>query len=123
MRLVLALVLLTASLGTQKEDKQEEKANIDEACKAVRMDCSFSSRNDLIDTVYHATGIVMFDWLSSPYATTWHTPLPHEPPPRYYVMSAPQNEKLARNILANKHLFERNGTLTFNKAKRWRRTD
>ena len=93
---------------------------LDAACKAVNMDCSYISRYGLIDLVYDATGKVMFDKASNPYTRNRAEDaeiaktLTH-----YYIGTTEQNAKLARNIMANKHLFV-NGKLTKAAAKKWK---
>ena len=113
MKILLALVFATLPAFGQ--------ATIKEACAQVKMDCSYNSRYDIIDTIYQSSGQIMFDNFSNPYTKddkddNWKK---FTSKPRFYVGTADQNAKLARNILANKALFV-NGKLTTTAAKKWK---
>ncbi len=94
-------------------------ADINQACAEVRMNCSYNSRYALIDLTYQATGKVMFDKASNPYTKDMKDDsFLDQKPPRFYIGTLSQNEKLARNILANKQLFV-DGKLSLTAAKHW----
>ena len=97
---------------------QAQQANISQACAEVQMSCTYNARYDLIDLTFKATGKVMFDKASNPYTKDMKNEVPSELP-RYYIGTLEQNARLARNILANKHLFV-DGKLSLTVAKRWR---
>lgn len=95
--------------------------SIQEACMVVGMDCGYNSRYDVIDTIYKASGQVMFDQKSNPYTREMSSAdVSYKlAVPRFYIGTSEQNAKLARNIVANKGLFK-NGKLTNTAAKKWK---
>lgn len=105
------ILLLSISANAQTN-------SIQDACKTVGMDCGYNSRHNLIDTVYKASGQVLFDKQSNPYTKDLKDNILTELP-RYYIGTAEQNAKLARNILANRGLFQ-NGKLSPTTAKKWK---
>ena len=112
MKILLALVFTALSIFGQ---------SIKEACAEVKMDCSYNSRYDVIDTIYKSSGQIMFDKFSNPYTKddkddNWKE---FTKVPRFYIGTADQNARLARNILANKTLFV-DGKLNLAAAKKWK---
>lgn len=109
--LTIALAIFFSTLSSHAQ-------SIQDACRAVAMDCSYRSRNELLDEIFSATQKVLFDKRSNPYTRDIKdTHLVH--PTRFYIGSEEQNAKLARNIMANKKLFV-DGKITFQAAKRWK---
>ncbi len=111
---VLIVLLVIVARATEVQARPAFIANIDNVCVVVQMDCSYTSRYDLIDLVYDATGKVMFNKESNPYtrgAKEDAEVIRMLKRPRYYIGTAEQNAKLARNIMANEHLFVK-GKLT-----------
>ncbi len=99
-----------------------QAATIQEACVEVQMNCGYNSRYDLIDTIYKATGKALFDRTSNPYTRDMKDEEVRDMNtgfPRFYIGSGKQNQRLARNILANKQLFV-NGRLSVANAKKWK---
>lgn len=78
---------------------QATSVNVYQACKLVHTACSYEERYNIIDWIYLKTGQVMFD--------------------KAYIGTAEQNAKLARNIVANRHLFN-GGWLPIEAIARWR---
>ena len=117
-RVIIVLLVIAFVFWWALRVNAQTTNNIQDACKAVAMDCSYNSRYDLIDKIYEASGQVMFDKQSNPYTKDRTDDLPTNLP-RYYIGTAEQNAKLARNILANKELF-RDGKLTTTAAKKWK---
>ena len=114
MRSVL-LILFSSALGTHAQT-----ADIKESCAAIHMNCSYNSRYNVIDTIYRATGKALFDKASNPFTRDAKDgPELDTKPPRFYIGSLTQNQKLARNIAANKQLFV-SGKLSPAAAKKWR---
>lgn len=112
MKIILALVFASLSLMGQ---------TLQEACAEVKMDCSYNNRYDVIDTVFQASGQIMFDKSSNPYTRDMNEENFKEftSKPRFYIGTAEQNAKFTRNIIANKALFV-DGKLTLAAAKKWK---
>ena len=114
MRSVLFVLLTTLGLFAQTTDALKE------SCAEVQMSCSYNDRYALIDMIYQATGKALFDKASNPYTRDEKdtSALDNMKPPRFYIGTATQNQKLARNILANKSLFA-HGKVSLKDAKKW----
>ena len=118
MKLVCLCIIVSLGLCAQTNEIQT-------SCAAVQMNCGYNSRYDLIDTIYRATHKALFDKASNPYTRTMKDSDSVEfkmEPPRFYIGTLEQNQKLARNILANQNLFV-NGKISITNAKKWRFVD
>lgn len=89
------------------------------ACRSAGMNCEYNARYELIDQLYHYGRLEMFSCSSNSYTRNMCDSLPETNPPRWYIGSADQNARLARNIMANRHLF-RNGLLRDADVRLWR---
>ena len=113
---IMLLVGLIVTLGFSVNTASAQ--NVFTACKAVKMKCDYNSRYELIDTVYTASGQMLFDKQSNSYTRAMKDEGVKSEPPRFYIGEPDQNAKLSRNILANRNLFK-DGKLTTDAAKRW----
>ncbi len=98
-----------------------EKMNIFQVCKAIGISGVYADRYYEVIVPLCEAGIMLFDAKSNQYAdadevkNNVHSCY-------WYVGSGPQNEKLARNLLANRELFQ-NGKLIPGAAKKWKIVD
>ena len=100
------------------------KMNIFEACKTLGVNPEYNKRYENIVLPLCDAGIVLFDGSMNPYVDgSDEGHLKEGLGDRWncysYIGTGPQNQKLIRNLVANKHLIE-NGTIAEANAKKWK---
>jgi hypothetical protein len=130
--LTLLFVTITISAQESKNDslKQNIKANIvsndslkkmslKQVCGFLGINYDYNSRCEKIILPLCKVGIILFDKDSNPYVKNESISKDLKVNWYFYVGTSSQNEKLKRNLIANRKLI-RNGTISIKDSKKWK---
>lgn len=130
--LSLLFIVVTVSAQESKNDflKKNAKTNIvsndslkrmslKQVCGSLGINYDYNSRYEKIILPLCKAGIILFDKDSNPYVKNESIGKDLKANWYFYVGTPSQNEKLKRNLIANRSLIN-NGTISIKDSKKWK---
>lgn len=95
-----------------------QKMSLKQVCKYLGVTYEYNKRYETIILSLCKNGIILFDKTSNPYAKNL-ADSNFDSPFYFYIGAVQQNEKLKRNLIANRALIEK-GTIPQKNMRKWK---
>ncbi|MFZ4632518.1 MAG: hypothetical protein ACOYL8_04975 [Patescibacteria group bacterium] len=110
--------LKKATIKTEISSDSLQKLSLEKVCNVLGINYDYNLRYHKIILPLCENGIILFDKYSNPYTADLKDD-PYEKPWYFYAGTFKQNEKLKRNLIANRALIEK-GTIPQKNMRQWK---